>query len=298
MARKSKQPGGHNPLTYHERKCLTKYGTATQRLGTDHQLKFGHCCLSLTPVLDDAVCTPSGHIYSREAILSYLLAKKQEIKEEQISFETRQVSMRHKKLKKEEDDKNILVETFKKKDLGATQMSTESHAIGLENLLKRKINTAMKNEMQKDLKRTSFWLSDFQPKKEDQGDFINSEEVIPPTRPSSPMSKQPLRSKDLIPITLNWHNDKCTCAVSNKAITTQPVVLIKKTGVVMLNDVYEDLVLNNKDGQKNGKSKTLLCPITGKKFKDKNDVLKLQKGKSGFAASGEVVAKKYRPTLT
>ena len=49
--------------------------------------------------------------------------------------------------------------------------------------------------------------------------------------------------------------------------------------------------LKTKDGKK------LVCPITGTKFKEK-DVLELQNGKSGFAASGEVIASKYTPTLT
>ena len=42
---------------------------------------------------------------------------------------------------------------------------------------------------------------------------------------------------------------------------------------------------------------SMTCPVTGKKFKEK-DVLELHKGSSGFAASGCVVAKKYNPTLT
>ena len=54
----------------------------------------------------------------------------------------------------------------------------------------------------------------------------------------------------------------------------------------MLKSVFNDLA-----------KPTMTCPITGKKFKDK-DVLDLIKGKSGFAASGDVVARKYNPTLT
>ena len=52
MTRKSKQPGGHNPLTYAETKRLKSsgYGTQSTRLTSDSQLPFGHCCLSLSPV--------------------------------------------------------------------------------------------------------------------------------------------------------------------------------------------------------------------------------------------------------
>jgi hypothetical protein len=38
---------------------MTGYGTASQRLGTESQTPFGHCCLSLNPVVD-AVISPSG----------------------------------------------------------------------------------------------------------------------------------------------------------------------------------------------------------------------------------------------
>mmetsp|Transcript_5498 Transcript_5498/g.8211 ORF Transcript_5498/g.8211 Transcript_5498/m.8211 type:complete len:111 (+) Transcript_5498:58-390(+) len=110
------------------------------------------------------------------------------------------------------------------------------------------------------------------------------------------MSGQPLRMKDLVSIQLQRESSKkagledgkCICAVSNKAITTQPVVAIKKTGVVVLKDVFNKIVKSNKG---------MVCPITGKKFKEK-DILELKKGSSGFAASGDVVATKYTPTLT
>ena len=175
------------------------------------------------------------------------------------------------------------------------------------------------------MKEISYWLSEAQPEydqnaKEEQ---IRKNAPLPNARPPSPMTGQPLRLKDLVPITLNREqkdhskqkqkpdgdgetvnvNSKCICAVSNKAITTQRVVVILKTGVVMLKDVYDSVVkgkkTNNKETQGSTQSKPakLICPVTGKKFKEK-DVLELQKGKSGFAASGSVVASKYTPTMT
>jgi hypothetical protein len=64
-------------------------GSITQRLGADSQQPFGHCCLSLAPV-EDAVMTPSGHIYEREAILEYLLMKTKELKKQARLFEQQQ----------------------------------------------------------------------------------------------------------------------------------------------------------------------------------------------------------------
>ena len=54
----------------------------------------------------------------------------------------------------------------------------------------------------------------------------------------------------------------------------------------MLKSIYEELA-----------KPTMECPVTSKKFKE-GDVLELVSGRSGFAASGKVVAKKYNPTLT
>jgi nitric oxide synthase-interacting protein len=94
-----------------------------------------------------------------------------------------------------------------------------------------------------------------------------------------------LRLKDLQPLTFERSSDgKVLCAVSHKTITTQPVVAMNN--VVVLEEIYDKLV-----------KPTMVCPITGKKLKEKN-IRRLQKGKSGFASSGPVVAKTYRPTIT
>ena len=144
---------------------------------------------------------------------------------------------------------------------------------------------------------------------------------MPPSRPSSPMSGEPLRLKQLVPLHLSYEGDgssnsneydddtkssssvsltnntdgrrrqqqqqqsKKRGSVSHKAIMTQPVIALH--GHVMLRDMYERYALP-----------TLTCPITGRKFNVKKDVIELVAGRSGYAASGPVVAKKYNPTLT
>ena len=42
---------------------------------------------------------------------------------------------------------------------------------------------------------------------------------------------------------------------------------------------------------------TLTCPITGKSFR-REDVIELARAVSSFAATGEVIATKHRPTIT
>lgn len=65
-------------------------GSLKERLGADSQLPFGYCPLSLNPI-DDPVATPSGHVYSREAMLEYLLNANREIKSQRRKFEQQQV---------------------------------------------------------------------------------------------------------------------------------------------------------------------------------------------------------------
>jgi len=166
------------------------------------------------------------------------------------------------------------------------------HSDVMEKKKGRAINTESRETGKNTLKRTSYWLSEFQP---EENDSSKTSSAPPPNRCPSPITKNPLRLKDLIPLVLNRENpteskdnrnNLCICCVSKKAITTQPSIVIKKTGQVMLKDVYEDIVRPSK-----------VCPVTGKKFKPEN-VLELQKAASGFASSGQVVAKKYKHTLT
>lgn len=309
MTRKSKQPGGHNPLTYSERKRLKSsgYGTQSTRLTTESQLPFGYCALSTSPATE-AVATPSGHIYEREAIVSYLLTKSGELKKEKKEYEKLRLGVEQRRVEWEEKTRTKEVERFVRKDQGAvSEGALVVHAdssTGSSAVAKSASTPSMSasKSQENSLKQVSYWLSEAQPQhKKHQalysGDFDYQKEIDalpspPPERPPSPMSGEPLRLKQLIPLHLIHEKSgksisgKVLCAVSHKQITTQPAVVIKPSGQVMLKSVYEEFA-----------KPTMECPITSKKIKE-TDVLDLVSGRSGFAASGDVVAKKYSPTLT
>ena len=263
MTRKSKQTGGHNPLSHYERTKKFKssqYGTTTARLSTDSQLNFGDCALSLSPATDP-VATPSGHVYSRQAIVEYLLSKTNDIKKAKQNYQAYLDKQHQEQQKESEAAHSQAIVAFEGK-----QKATEG---------KKREREGEKNP----LASVSYWLSEFQPEWKDQVP------EPPLDRPLSPFSGEPLRLKDLQTLSFERSSDgKVLCAVSQKAITTQPVVAMKEH--VVLEDVFDNLV---KD--------TMICPITGKKLRRK-DIRRLQKGKSGFASSGTVMAKKYRPTIT
>ena len=211
------------------------------------------------------------------------MTKTKEYKDACLKYEAACAIEEEERQAEEEKEKLKDIERFHQMNASAARSSTEAHASEFSSTLKRKVSTETKEEGRKVLQRTSYWLSEFQPKhKKDHS------HVEPPERPTSPMSGCPLKLKDLIPLELCRNNDdtkkRCICAVSGKTITTQAVVAIR--GVVMLQDVYDKLA-----------KPTMVCPVTGKKFKEKH-VLQLQKAASGFAASGQVTAKIYRPTMT
>lgn len=302
MPRKGKQPGGHNPLTYHERKEYAKgsgFGTTTARLNQHSQYQFGMCGLSLHPVHSNPVATPSGFLYERPAILEYLLQKTQELKKEQQDYEKYQ-NLREASQEDNEDRKRKAdIEKF-------------------ENAQKVEVAKKRKKEANP-LQRTSYWLAESQPQavnmppRKSDGDangddtytatstalvLAASAKKPPPKRPPSPNSQQPLRRKDLIPLALKRNDDdQVVCAVSDKTISTQQALalitvkssagddkLAKYPAQVVLEQVYNDLGAEPQ------------CPVTGRKILK---ILKLQKGGSSFASTdGTVLAKQYRPTMT
>jgi hypothetical protein len=62
-------------------------------------------------------------------------------------------------------------------------------------------------------------------------------------------------------------------------------VLIKSTGVLLLESAAQELVYP-----------TMTCPITSKKIK-MDDIIEIVPASSGFAASGNVEVKKYKPSI-
>ena len=231
-------------------------------------------------------------------------------------------------------------------DISILQLDSNIHAAQLQQSRIKYVagdihTTTAKEEIQQQMKRSSFWVTEAQPssaattntnrmildstitnKNRNSTTVCLEDESIPhppPNRPLSPMSGQPLQLKDLIPLQFQREkkdkeedgqdssirkkntdtngqgvegrgttdHGRVLCAISGKVITTQPVIAIKPSGIVLLKQVYESIV-----------QPTMIFPITGRKLHIQ-DILELQCGKSGYAASsGSVSAKTYRPTLT
>jgi nitric oxide synthase-interacting protein len=246
------------------------------------------CALSLQPV-EDPVVTPSGGLYSREAIISYLVRANEELAVWRTKYEEQQAEDVAKHCDGVAADQSKAIEDFKSKNSGGVVTSVEdavrdhaSKRVGELKAAGYDMSTA--EEKVASLKRSAPWLSTYTP-------TADAERIAePPKRPNSPFSGQALRLKDLKPVKLLLNSDSDVpsyiCSISQKSLTTQPVVAITSTGTVMLKTVYTELAESDK-----------VDPVTGKKFKEK-DVVELRKSASGYASSGVVESRKYCPTMT
>ena len=310
MARKSKQAGsGHMPLTHYERTkkfASSNYGTTTTRLSGDTQVAFGHCSLSLAPIVEEhhddhhdskeeeeedttttiAMVTNSGHLYAKEAIYQYLLTKTQDYQDQKDAYEKQQQG-------EEKQQQEDAVDQHNKKRQAAFEESQKS---SLYDKTKK-----MKTGKESALVRTSYWLPDMQPDKIEH-------KVRAPERPISPYSGDPLRAKDLRQVALvrNKGHDECLCAISGKPIKVADAVAYwtkdkTKPGVVVLKEVF-DMTISNTKGKKSKsnekdkeKKEKWICPLTNAKIKH---TIALKSGGSGFAAHNAVQVKTYKPTIT
>lgn len=284
--RHSKNCGDKHHFT-HAEKVKAGLGSLKQKIGSESQLPFGHCCLSMHPA-EDAVVSPSGHLYSREAILEYLLLKNKEIKQTQRLFEEQQRRLHSSAGEEAALAEEQAVRDFTQSQDGVADIAGKRKVEAIDprhqELIKKKIDHTDKAIKLAALQKMSPWLPLYTPS------AAPAAIKEPPKRPLSPFSGRPIRTKDLIPVTLTKENETdggakqhFICPVSRKTITTQKVVLLRNTGILMLEDTAKQLAYP-----------TMTCPMTGKSFKQE-DILHLSKAASGFSASGKTESKVFRP---
>mmetsp|Transcript_7679 Transcript_7679/g.11393 ORF Transcript_7679/g.11393 Transcript_7679/m.11393 type:complete len:294 (+) Transcript_7679:75-956(+) len=287
----SKNNGDATHFRYHE-KVKAGLGSICQRLGAESQLPFGYCSLSLQPV-SDAVVSPSGHIYEREAILEYLLKKTKELKRQAKLFDEEQAKLAAEEASRREEERGRELEKFAA-DVEGVSSLVKRKASAVEEkqsymASRQKIidDTDRETDMKR-LKEISPWIPQFTP------GAAPAPVKRPSKRPPSPNTQRPLRASDLVPLNMHREDDqgegksgavKFICPVSRKTITSQKAVAIRNTNEIMLESVAKELAYP-----------TMTCPVTGKKF-TRADVIPLTQAASAFASTGQVEAKKYRPNM-
>ena len=300
--RHSKHRGHEAHFTYQERQLIK--ATKTERLQTISQTPFGYCGLSLQPIGEsDGVVSPSGHLYSREAILEYLLQKTRDLKELTILFEEQQMKKVRDAEEQQMKEEGEQVAAFCATQdgvqgiiqgavaLGSKRTSTSDGGESSSSSRRKIIDETSHDEKLRNLQKISPWIAQFTPTAK------ASDIKQPPKRPPSPFSGRPLRSKDLMPVALAQEGASSSssstsslsgaatvrfvCPVSLKTISSQPVVYLKNTGAYMLESVARELAYP-----------TFTCPLTSKRF-TMDDVLPLVVAASSFASTGTVQASKF-----
>jgi nitric oxide synthase-interacting protein len=177
-------------------------GNLKQRIGSESQLAFGYCALSLNPA-ENPVVSPSGRIYSREFILEYLLTKGKDLKKQWKEYEDQQAEFarnEENKVQREQSDSiTKFVETHDGVKSTLKRKAGDSNSVvtyGQAPSRAKFIDDTGKEEKMVMLSHSSPWMPQFIPHARD------ATLVEPPKRPPSPFSGRPLRSKDLIPIDL------------------------------------------------------------------------------------------------
>lgn len=295
MSRHSKHSNDRSFYSAQERADAGYSVSKKEVLGSDCFLPFGHCALSLKAP-KDPVSTPDGHIYDREFILEYLLTQKLELQAQAKKFEDQEKN-KARKLQAEKQEAELKeLEDFQKVDQGLLS-SDYRHKRALE-LAEKEVPGApddgkekrrKKGELLKidkaEMAKNSFWAA------QATQSAAPAEYKQVDTTVKCPMSGKKLRAKDLIPVKFEVTDQKMLdrggekgvfcCAVSKNPIIHQKAVLIKTTGIVVLESVLKDMVY-----------KDMVCPVTGKKI-EKKDILPLQAGGTGFAAHNKTEAKSF-----
>lgn len=287
MTRHAKNVTAGNVYTSHEKNKDAKqsgYGTKAIRLGKDSIKEFDCCSLTLQPCRD-AVITPDGHLYDKEAILENILHQKTEMIKKQKEY-TKQLA-RHKK-EGEELAKTKQSDLYKK-FLEQNQVNTKSSAGGASGSSKDLISNV---EGGKDKELPSFWIPSLTPQAK------ATEMKKPDDKVRCPMTGKPLKLKDLIPVkfTLAKDGDKRSlitkdgryvCAVTNDLLGNSiPCAVLKSSGNVVTMECVEKII-----------KKDWIDPTNGQKITEK-DIIPLQRGASGFAAAGNALeARRAGPVM-
>lgn len=184
--------------TYHEKKkdaAASGYGTQSERLGKDSVKNFDCCSLTLQPCRNPVV-TKEGYLFDKEAILEYIVTKKNQY--------TRKLKQYEKQLKKEEAEKNELAAAQKEanlikfmnreKNISSTNIKGSENGPSTSSSISNLANG-------KDKQLPSFWVPSQLP------DAKVSKLEKPDSAVYCPISGKPLKMKDLIEVKWTLVND-------------------------------------------------------------------------------------------
>ncbi|KAH8303869.1 hypothetical protein KR018_002113 [Drosophila ironensis] len=278
--------------TYNEKKrdaAESGYGTNAQRLGKDSVKSFDCCSLTLQPCRRPVV-TKDGYLFDKEAILQYIVTKKNEYSRRLKEYE---------RLRKAEEDE-VTQEATKKQEARMERFvnaekpaMTPAHASAVGATTSATAAASSVSSISNitnghEKKLPSFWLPSECP----------SAGAAKAQKPDAtiycPVSMQPLRVKDLIDVKFTLLKDgepkksliakeaRYMCPITHDVLSNAvPCAVLRPTGDVVTMECVERLI-----------RKDMIHPLTDRKLKEK-DIIPLQRVSVNNPSSLEISLKTY-----
>ncbi|XP_050739387.1 nitric oxide synthase-interacting protein homolog [Eriocheir sinensis] len=314
MTRHSKNCTASSVYSYHEKKKDAKasgYGSLRLRYGKDGVKDFDCCSLSLHPCRNPVI-TPEGHLFDKEAILEYIITKKNEIARKMKEY-SRQCKKEQTELEElGEAENRSRVEKFLKTESAVASASqaaqgagssSSSPAITISTTAKSgpapPAGSSVSNMVAgREKKLPSFWIPSLTPGNK-EAKIAKPDKTI-----KCPISGQPLRAKDLIPVkftlaldeegeggskvpSLEGAHQRYKCPVTGDMLRNNVACyVLRQTGDVVTQRCVDTII-----------RKDMTHPLTGQSLTEK-DLIVLQRGGTGFATTNEqLYSEKARPVL-
>ncbi|CAK6979124.1 nitric oxide synthase-interacting protein [Scomber scombrus] len=304
MTRHGKNCTAGAVYTYHEKKkdtAASGYGTQSIRLGKDAIKDFDCCCLSLQPCRDP-VLTPDGYLYEKQAILEYILHQKTEIAKKMKAYEKQKQAQKSNSQLESKSEERERVEKFKTRENSIVSkpinpftsgQSKGSEKSRTDSSSAETSSAGTSSAAQSSQSLPSFWIPCLTPEAKPTLIKKPSKAVL------CPMSGRPIKMNEFITVrftpldpsldrvALLTRQDRYVCAVTRDVLgNSVPCTVLRQSGIVVTQECVEKLI-----------KKDMIDPVTGDKLSDK-DIIPLQRGGTGFAASGvDLRAKEARPVM-
>ncbi|KAL3189929.1 hypothetical protein MRX96_020267 [Rhipicephalus microplus] len=241
--------------TYHEKQKDTQscgYGTQRMRLGKDAVKDFDCCCLSLQPCRNPVI-TPEGYLYDKECILEYIIKQKTENARLLKEYEAEQRREAKELQELALAEERSMAESFVCKERAIVSCSASTSS-SLGSSVSNMVNG-------KDAQLPSFWVPSLTPSaKKDKA-------VKPRNVVLCPMSGNPIKAKDLIPIKFT-PVARYMCAVTHDILgNSVPVAALRTSGNVVTMECVEKLL-----------KKDWVDPTNSKPLKE-SDIIPLQRAR-------------------
>lgn len=280
---------GSENLNYAERKALG-FGTIKERLGKDTVKDFNCCALGLH-VCADPYATDEGVLYEREFIVRNLIEQKKSIEKMKLSVERLKMQRSEEEKEKEEHAKAKEIKKFHAQNHGGGKYQEMDDVFddGDGKQMAKRSEFGSKFDKERAESLNEFWTNTVRTKEnvaESSSSGISAKKNSLYTK--CPQTGKKLRAKDLTKVKWTKATDDESvfiCPVIMKTFTNStPIVILKPTGDAISKEAY-DLVIK-KEGA-----------YEGKKVDPKKDVIHLQRGGTGFAASGTQVESKIETII-